>query len=130
VAGVYKPLRALWFWVGLWWLAVLVVIAVCLGPPPALDLPQNSDKVEHFLAYFLLAGSAVQVYRTGRALVGVGVGLVGLGIAIEFAQSALTATRVADPWDALANTLGVCAGLAIAHTRLRDVLPRRKPAGA
>ncbi len=119
-----KPLRRPRLWASLWWLAVLGLVVVCLIPPPPLALPAGSDKVEHFLAYLILAGSAVQLYRGGRPLLWVGLGLVLLGIGIELAQGALTATRVADPLDALANSIGVLAGLATALTPLRDLLLR------
>ncbi|PTA71440.1 hypothetical protein C9412_13010 [Stenotrophomonas sp. Nf1] len=121
---VIKPLRRPRLWCALWALAVLVVIVVCLIPPPPIPLPENSDKGEHFLAYFILAGSAVQLFRRGRPLLWVGVGLVLMGIGIEFAQGALTDDRMADPMDAIANTVGVLAGLATALTPLRDLLLR------
>ncbi|MBJ7515583.1 MAG: VanZ family protein [Stenotrophomonas sp.] len=119
-----KPLRHRRFWLGVWLAAVLTVIVVCLIPPPPLALPQGSDKLEHFLAYFLLGGSAVQVFQRGRALSWVAVGLVLMGIGIEIAQGALTETRMADPADAVANTIGVVAGLATALTPWRDLLLR------
>lgn len=122
-----KPLRHARFWLSLWGAAVLVVIVVCLIPPPPLDLPQNSDKVEHFLAYFLLAASAVQVFATRRALWVAGVGLVLMGVGIEWAQGALTDNRMADPIDALANTSGVVAGMLIALTPLANLLLRLQP---
>lgn len=119
-----KPLRHRRFWLCVWLAAVATVIVVCLIPPPPLALPQGSDKVEHFLAYFLLGGSAVQVFQRGRALLWVAVGLVLMGVGIEIAQGALTKTRMADPGDALANTVGVAAGLATALTPWRDLLLR------
>ncbi|WP_313319148.1 VanZ family protein [Stenotrophomonas sp.] len=122
-----KPLRRSGLWLALWCAAVLAVIVVCLIPPPPLALPQNSDKVEHFLAYFLLAGSAVQLFTPRRTLLWVGVGLVAMGIGIEWAQGALTTDRMADPMDALANTTGVVAGLLLAFTPLRDLLLRLQP---
>lgn len=124
----FKPLRHLPFWIGLWALAVLGVVVVCLIPPPPLPpLPENGDKAEHFIAYFLLSASAVQLFRRGRALLAVGLALVAMGACIEFAQGALTATRSADPFDALANTVGVAVGLATACTPLRDLLLRLQP---
>ncbi|WP_422509380.1 VanZ family protein [Stenotrophomonas sp. GZD-301] len=122
--GVLKPLRWPRVWLALWWLAILVTITVCLIPPPPLALPENSDKVEHFLAYFLLAAAAVQIYRPRAPLAWAAVGLVGLGIGIEVAQGALTTDRMADPMDALANSVGVLAGIALAFTPLRDLLVR------
>jgi len=119
-----KPLRRPRLWTVLWVLAVLLVVVVCLIPPPRIPLPENSDKGEHFLAYFILAGSAVQLFRPGRPLLWVGVGLVLMGVGIEFAQGALTSNRTADPMDAIANTIGVLAGMATALTPLRDLLMR------
>lgn len=122
--GMLKPLRFPRLWLGLWWLAIAMTLVVCLVPPPPLALPQNSDKVEHFLAYFLLASAAVQIYRTRVALLCAGAGLVLLGVGIEFLQGALTTDRMADPMDALANSVGVVAGMATALTPLRDLLLR------
>jgi VanZ family protein len=94
-------------------LAVALVIVLSLvnlsGLPP---VPEGGDKVEHFLAYALLSASAVQLFVRRRACVVVASLLVAMGIALEFAQGTLTATRMADPYDAVANTLGVLAGLA------------------
>lgn len=122
----WKPLRRPYLWAALWWLAVASVIGACLAPPPPVMLPEGSDKVEHFLAFFLLAGSAVQLYRRGRPLVWAGMGLVTMGVLIEVLQAALTTNRVADPADALADALGVLAGLAIAWTPARDLLLRMR----
>ncbi|MDQ1061444.1 MULTISPECIES: VanZ family protein [unclassified Stenotrophomonas] len=124
--GMLKPLRFPRVWLGLWWLAIAVTIVVCLIPPPPLALPQNSDKIEHFLAYFLLASAAVQIYRTRAALLWAGAGLVLLGVGIEFLQGALTTDRMADPMDALANIVGVVVGMATVFTPLRDLLLRMK----
>lgn len=124
-AGAAKPLRRPWLWLGLWWLAVGVVLVLSLVPPPAMELPRHGDKVEHLLAYAVLAAAAVQVWRPGRPLLLAGLGLVLMGVLLEFAQGALTATRQADPFDALANTLGVGLGLLTAFTPFSDLLPRR-----
>ena len=121
---VIKPLRRPRLWTALWLLAVLVVIVVCLIPPPPIDLPENGDKVEHFLAYFILSGSAVQLFRRGTPLLWAGVGLVLMGVCIEFAQGALTSNRSADAMDAIANTIGVLAGMGTTFTPLRDLLLR------
>lgn len=119
-----KPLRRAGFWLGLWCAAVLAVIVVCLIPPPELNLPQNSDKIEHLLAYFILSASAVQLFGSRRALCWVAAGLVAMGVGIEWAQGALTATRMADPMDALANASGVLIGMLTVLTPLRDLLLR------
>lgn len=122
---VLKPLRRPWLWLGLWLLAVAVVCVASLTPPPPVELPRHGDKVEHLLAYALLAAAAVQVFRPGRALAAVGVCLVLMGVGLEVAQGALTRTRMADPADALANTAGVLLGLATVRLRIAGLLVRR-----
>lgn len=119
--GALKALRWPRLWLGAWSLAVLALIVVCLVPLDGLPpLPDNSDKVEHLLGYFLMAASAVQLFR-GHALWRAAAGLVALGIGIEFAQG-MTAYRSADPYDAVFNTIGVILGMATALTPWRDLL--------
>lgn len=121
-----KPFRRPWLWLGLWWLAVLVVVVASLSPPPPVELPRHGDKVEHLLAYALLAAGAVQVFRRGAPLWLAGLGLVLLGIGLELAQGAFTTTRMADPADALANAMGVGLGLLTALTPWGNALWRRE----
>ncbi|MBE0313739.1 VanZ family protein [Xanthomonas citri] len=125
VSSALRPFHRSRLWVGLWIAAIVVVIAVCLGPPPEFpELPSNSDKAEHFITFALLCWGAVQLFATRRALVFAAFGLVLLGIGIEIAQGALTTNRSADPYDALADTLGILAGLCLAWTPLRYVMLR------
>lgn len=120
-----KPLRRPWLWIGLWCLAIAVVVAASLLPAPDLpDMPPGGDKFEHFIAYAILAACAVQLFARWPALFGAALGLVLLGIGVEYAQGAWTSTRMADPYDALADALGVIAGLATRLTPWRDVLLR------
>lgn len=124
-ASALKPFQYPRLWLGLWLVAVAVVIVLSLvnlsGLPP---VPEGGDKVEHFIAYALLSASAVQLFATRRACMVVALLLVVLGIGLEFAQGALTTTRMADPRDALANTLGVVAGLLTVFMPLRHALQR------
>lgn len=106
-----------------WALGWLLCIALSLINPP--DMPQTpplSDKLGHLLAYATLAAWAVQLFSSRRALVASLLSLVALGIALEFAQGALTTTRLADPRDALANALGVLLGGVLAMTPARNAL--------
>ncbi|MFL6587433.1 MAG: VanZ family protein [Luteimonas sp.] len=118
----FKPLRRPVLWGGLWIAAIAVVVVLSLAPSvPMPDVP-DGDKLGHFLAYFALAAAAVQLYARWPALLGAGVGLVLLGIGLEYAQGALTQTRMQDAADAFANTLGVIVGLSTRLTPFRDVL--------
>jgi VanZ family protein len=123
VPSTLKPLRRPYVWLGLWCCAIALTIVASLLPAFLLpEVPAGGDKAEHFGGYFLLAAAAVQLFSTRRALLRAGVGLVLLGIGLEIAQGLLTTTRQMDPWDALANSIGVLAGLAIVLTPLRDAL--------
>lgn len=123
-----KALRLPWLWLGLWALLVGAVVVLSLGSaPPGPDVPA-SDKWQHLVTYGLLAAGAVQLFRGGRPLLLAGLGLVLMGGGLEVAQGTLTADRVMDWRDAVANTAGVGLGLLTARTRVRDALLRAAPA--
>lgn len=120
-----KPFRRPRLWLGLWWLAVAVVVVLSLVSPPELpSTPAGSDKLGHLLAYAALMSAAVQLFERRLHRWRVAGALVAMGMLLEVLQGGLTATRMQDPWDALANTLGVLAGFATAATPLRDLLLR------
>lgn len=120
---ILKPFLHPRLWVGLWLLAIAVVATLSLTPPPPFpDLPSGTDKLEHALAYALLACGAVQVFRAPAARWLAAAGLVAMGLGLEFAQGAYTSDRMQDPFDAIANTVGVLLGLATALTPMRDWL--------
>lgn len=110
-------------WRALWWSGIVAVFVVCLLPGPKLpQVPEGGDKVEHFLAYFILAGWSAQLHARRTALWKPASGLLLMGILIEILQGMLTTTRGADVADALANALGIVAGLAVAWTPARGWL--------
>ena len=119
-----KPFRRPWLWAGLWSLGVAAVVVASLLPAPDLPNLHVSDKAEHFTAYALLAAGAVQLYARRLSWFAVCIALALLGIGLEFAQGTLTSTRQMDAADALANSLGVLAGLATSLTPWRDALLR------
>lgn len=122
VGRAFKPLRRPVLWGGLWIAAIAAVVVLALAPSvPMPDVP-DGDKLGHFLAYFALAAAAVQLYARWPSLLGAGIGLVLLGIGLEYAQGALTDTRMQDAADAFANTLGVIVGLSTRLTPFRDLL--------
>jgi len=127
-AGVLKPFRWPALWVGLWLLAMAVVVTTCLLPGE--DIPKvwpGVDKLEHATAFLVLSACAVQLFATRRALLRAAAWLVILGVLIEFAQGEFTADRSADPLDALADASGVLLGLWLARTPARDLLLRLFP---
>jgi VanZ family protein len=106
--------RPLYLLRGLFVVAVTTVVYVSLLPDDSLIQTQLWDKLEHFLAYALLAAIGSAAFPTSSALRPVGLGLCALGIGLEVAQTQVRG-RSGDPIDALANGLGVLFGLAIAR---------------
>ena len=120
-----KPFRRPWLWSGLWSVAVACVVVLSLVPVSDLPhVPQGTDKLEHFVAYALLSAGAVQLFARRLSLLSACVVLALLGIALEMMQGRMGVGRAMDVRDALANTLGVLAGLATLFTPLRDTLLR------
>lgn len=111
-------------WLGLWMAAIAIVIALSLLPPPAMSVPPGTDKLEHLLAYAALSGFAVMLFARMRAQALAAAVLVVLGVSLEVAQATLTQTRAAESADALANTLGVLAGLLVSATPMATLLQR------
>lgn len=65
----------------------------------------------------------MQLFLSRGALLVTGVSLIALGAMLEWAQGALLPDiRMGDPWDVLANTLGVLFGMSLYATRLAGCL--------
>ncbi len=120
-----KPFRRPWLWAGLWTAAVAAVCVASLVPPSSLpSVPAGTDKLEHLVGYALLAAGAVQLFGRRLSLLSAWVALALMGIGLEYLQGQMGLGRAMDTRDALANTLGVLAGLATQFTRWRDALLR------
>ncbi len=117
-----RPFARPRLWLGVWVFGWALCIGLSLLPPITLDGPPDSDKIGHFLAYFILSAWAVSIFRTRRAQALAALSLVLLGLGVEWAQANLTTTRQGDLRDALANTLGIALGFALGFTPLARVL--------
>lgn len=113
-------------WLGLWMLMIAAVVVGSLLP--AAELPRmlfpGADKLQHLAGYAALSGYAAMLFSGRRAQGLAAVGLVLLGVLIEGAQAALTASRQADAVDVLANLAGVVLGQAARATRAVSLLQR------
>lgn len=125
-AGVLRDFRRPRLWLAIGVAGLLAVIGLSLLP--ASDLPQapfsGFDKVSHFLGYAALSAYGGMLFARMRAQTWTAAGLVALGIGLELAQAQLTDSRMGDLRDAVANTLGVLAGLPCASTPLARLLQR------
>jgi len=104
-------LRALWLALGWGWAATIVWLSLTPSPP-TIDLEQG-DKLGHFAGYGLLMFWFCQLYDRSATRLGYALGFAALGVALEFAQR-LLGYRTYEPFDMLANALGVALGWAAA----------------
>lgn len=120
--------RPRWLLAG-WLLLIAGVVAGSLLPSSALPAPSFSgiDKVEHLGAYALLSAYAVLLFAPAYVHVLAACGLVALGMSLEGAQAALTASRLADPADMVANALGVALGWWVGRVVAARWQPWRMP---
>ncbi len=111
--------RNVWLVTG--WLLVSLVIYLSLMPMPPTPVSfEYSDKIEHMLAYAMLSLWFCQVYPSVRARWIVVVGLIGLGIGIEYAQR-WTGYRQFEVQDMFADGMGVSLGWLLVFTPLGRV---------
>ena len=118
-----------WFGAGLLIATVITVTSLL----PARDLPALgiSDKVEHAVAYALLAFWFASVMAR-RDFVYLALALLAFGGGIEIAQGLMGLGREADLLDLAADGVGIVAGVVLAATPLggwakviEDLLDRR-----
>lgn len=109
------------FWKAAGWLLVLAIIAFSLMPaPPDLGVNQG-DKLGHLAAYGLVTLWLAQPYTALRQRIRLALGMVALGIALEYAQRA-TGYRSFEIADMVADALGVAIGWLAAPPRLPNLL--------
>lgn len=108
-------------WVALGWALVLGVVILSLVNVQQPLQVQHADKLEHLVAYGMLMYWWGMVQPPRRVLWAAALAL--LGLAMELAQS-LTATRVMEWADALANLAGVALGLGLLITPAGRLLAR------
>lgn len=102
-----RPLRLVAF-------AFSVAVILYLSLAPTEEVPGDElvwDKAAHAIAYTILVivGLLFSTHRRWAVVLAVW----GLGVGIEFLQAAMPFGRQGDPRDALANTIGVAAGVAL-----------------
>ncbi|MBZ5576419.1 MAG: VanZ family protein [Acidobacteriia bacterium] len=99
----------------LWYIAIGVVVVASLLPSSsfpmrALDRLHLSDKLEHFIAYAVLAFLPAIHERKGF-IAGAAIGALALGVALEYGQL-FSGWRDFEFRDMVADAVGVCFGLA------------------
>lgn len=109
-------------WIAIGWFGVVMVIVLSLIPsPPTLPVVQG-DKLEHIASYGSLMFWFAQAYLRWRERRWIAVGLVALGIALEYVQG-WTGWRDFSYADMAADAAGVALGWLIARGALTNLLP-------
>ena len=90
----------------IFWLFILSTVALSLMPISGQQVFEAQDKIGHATVYATLYFLAVQAYGHRVPLWLLAAVLVIFGLSMELAQS-MTSYRFGDPWDLLANTVGV-----------------------
>ncbi|RAN33767.1 VanZ family protein [Hyphomonas pacifica] len=100
---------------------ILIIVIAHLSLSPAADVPapQVSDKVKHFAAYFVLAGTLATAFGPKRGIYALIVAIL-YGLAMEVAQDMGDAGREGSIADALANTAGAACGVLAAKLLRRN----------
>lgn len=106
-------LRGLWLTVSV--VLVSTVVWGSLQTSVNLPAPGGFDKVEHLGTYGFLTVWFTGLFPRRRDAIVV-LALLGLGLSMEIGQYLMGMGRDADPFDMLANTVGVVLGLVIART--------------
>ena len=96
---------------GLYAVAVTVLLYLCLAPSTALPEVNIWDKAEHAVAWLVLTGAGLVLFPTRPGRIAAFAFLFG-GL-IELLQGALPVGRDADWKDWVADTVGLLAALAI-----------------
>ena len=116
-----NPTKITGYWQAAGWLGVGLIIFLSLTPaPPQIDI-ENGDKLGHLAAYGLVTLWFAQPYTGLRQRIWLAIGMVALGIAMEYAQRA-TGYRTFEVADMVADALGVAIGWLAAPPRLPNLL--------
>ena len=118
-----RELRYRKLWLAIGFALVALVIYLSLTPDP-IDVGKIEEvKTGHFLAYAVVMLWFAQIYRSLRGRITVGLLLVLMGVALEYAQ-AIVGYRSFGYADMRDNAIGVTVGLILAFTPLGAVLQR------
>ena len=110
-------------YVGIGWALAAAIVWLSLTPaPPRIDVEQG-DKLGHFVAYGSLMLWFCLLYPRRPARIAHALGWTAMGVGLEFIQGQL-GYRTYEPFDMVANTLGVLIGWALAFAIPAGVLAK------
>ena len=112
--------RSLWLILGFFYIGL--ILAGSLLRVPDIDISiSHTDKVVHFLMYFILVGWFVQLYPKPDKRIQILIGAILLGMLIEYLQG-MTSYRSFDIIDEIANSIGALSAFLLARTTFASLL--------
>jgi VanZ family protein len=103
-----------------WYVAVMVTVIGSLWPKPPSALHVQSDKLLHFMVYFVLAYIPARWFYPDTKVKRAAIFLFALGVVLEIGQS-WSPGRYFEWADMAANIGGTCIGLILGKNVLRMV---------
>ncbi len=101
--------------------AVLLQLVVLYAPSTAGPSAANADKLVHFAIFALVAWAG---RRVGLPVVPLVVVLVAHALLSEVVQATLLDERSGDPWDVVADVIGIGVGVLLPWPRAREIMAR------
>ena len=112
--------RSLWLILGFFYIGL--ILAGSLLRVPDIDISiSHTDKVVHFLMYFILVGWFVQLYPKPDKRIQILIAAILLGMLIEYLQG-MTSYRSFDIIDEIANSIGALSAFLLARTTFASLL--------
>ncbi len=98
-----------------------IFIGSLLRTPEVNTIMNHTDKIIHFLLYFILVAWFIQLYKSTMHRMIILIAAISLGMCIEILQG-MTAYRRFDQLDQLANTAGAVCAILLAKTQFSLLL--------
>ncbi len=111
-------------WLVLGVIYIGIIVAGSLLRVPDLNISYaHTDKIIHFILYFILVGWFVQLYQSLSSRLLILAGAIALGMLIEYLQG-MTSYRSFDYLDGLADGIGALCAFLLARTSFAGLLAR------
>ncbi len=114
--------RKLWLTFGIIYIITIFLLSLVKVPDIASPI-SHSDKIIHFLMYFILVGWFVQLYKDAQPRLFILLCAMFLGLFIELLQDMIS-YRHFDYYDGIANYIGAIAAFSLATTSFSCILSK------
>ena len=114
--------RNIWLALGILYTLFILIVSLLRMPDINIHI-SHTDKITHFLMYFILVGWFIQLYQNWTKRLLILLGAILLGLLIEYLQG-MTSYRSFDYADEVSNAIGALCAFLLAHTFFDSLLER------